>query len=148
MFGAPCGKGCEHWSTPNHSSHFIGAAHTPFRPMLETLRRCLVGEVHYFIVTDSATLLALCLCFWFVIREFGAWQLPLERLHLPRTHLPDHTAACPLPSRKPRLPHLRPVQVSFIEHGRPIFSNALMSLATLCWRVLFCAAAPPPAYLP
>ena len=25
-FGAPCGKGCEHWSAPNHSSQFVGAA--------------------------------------------------------------------------------------------------------------------------
>ena len=62
-FAASCGKGCEHWSTPNHSSQFVGAAHTPFRPALETLRRCLVGEVRYFIVTDSVALLALCSCF-------------------------------------------------------------------------------------
>ena len=104
----------------------------PFRPVLETLRRCLIGEVRYFIDTDSAALLALCLCFWFVIREFDALQLPLERLRLSRPHLPGHTVARPLPSKKPRLLHLRPVQVSFIEHGRPILSNALMSLATLC----------------
>ena len=117
-FAASCGKGCEHWSTPNHSSQFVGAAHTPFRPALETLRRCLVGEVRYFIVTDSAALLALCSCFWFVIRKLGAWQLPLERLCPPRPHLPSHTAARPLPSRKPRLLHLHPVQVSFQSQSR------------------------------
>ena len=24
-FGAPCRKGCEHWSAPNHNSQFVGA---------------------------------------------------------------------------------------------------------------------------